>query len=87
MMPIMFAMFALSFSVGLSVYFVVGNLVSIAQYTFMGKAEWRSLFGRKKEDAEAIPAVVTSTASNVVENQPITKAEKRKNKKMRARDS
>lgn len=87
MMPIMFAMFALSFSVGLSIYFVVGNLVSIAQYTFMGKAEWRKLFGGKKEE-ETAPAVVTSKATTVTsEDQPQTKAEKRKNKKMRARNS
>jgi hypothetical protein len=44
-MPLMFGIFALSFSVGISIYFIVSNLVGIGQYTVMGKAKWRSLFG------------------------------------------
>ncbi len=44
-MPLMFGFFALSFPIGLSIYFIVGNLFAIAQYTVMGKADWRSLLG------------------------------------------
>ena len=45
MMPLMFGFFSLSFSVGLSIYFFVSNLVGIVQYTLMGKAEWGNLLG------------------------------------------
>jgi hypothetical protein len=46
MMPLMFGFFSLSFSVGLSVYFVVSNLIGIAQYGWMGRND-------KKREAEA----------------------------------
>lgn len=46
-MPLMFGFFSLSFSVGLSIYFVVSNVVGIAQYTLMGRAKWGALFGRQ----------------------------------------
>jgi YidC/Oxa1 family membrane protein insertase len=36
-MPIMFGMISLSLSVGLSIYFIVSNLVGIAQYSPIGK--------------------------------------------------
>lgn len=49
-MPLMFGFFALSFSVGLSIYFIVSNVVGIIQYTVMGKAYWRSLFGMPEKD-------------------------------------
>ncbi|PJF22580.1 MAG: protein translocase component YidC [Phototrophicales bacterium] len=89
LMPVMFAMFALSFSVGLSIYFVVGNIVSIVQYSLMGKAEWGKLFGRSSTP-EPAPAVVTGKVSSSTTNTPspvLSKAEKRKNKKMRAREA
>ncbi len=44
-MPLMFGFFALSFPIGLSIYFIVGNLFAIAQYSAMGKANWRGLLG------------------------------------------
>lgn len=61
-MPLMFGMFSLSFSVGLSIYFVVSNLVGIAQYSLMGKASWGRLVGRDSSGAEK-PAVVAATAN------------------------
>ncbi len=42
-MPLMFGFFALSFSVGISVYFIVSNVVGIIQYTLLGKAHWDQL--------------------------------------------
>ena len=56
-MPLMFGFFSLSFSVGLSIYFVVSNLVGIVQYTMMGKAEWGRLLGRggDKEEKQSEP--------------------------------
>lgn len=68
-MPLMFGFFSLSFSVGLSIYFVVSNLVGIAQYTLMGKAEWGRLLGREPAPAET-PAVVSGSATPVPEAVP-----------------
>lgn len=61
-MPIMFAFFSLSFSVGLSIYFVVSNVVGILQYTMMGKADWKGLFGGKK--AEPNKAIISESSSS-----------------------
>jgi len=36
-MPIMFGFFALSFSVGISIYFIVSNLIGIGQYWIMNR--------------------------------------------------
>ncbi len=52
-MPIMIGIFSLSFPAGLSIYWIVGNLVGIGQYTAMGRANFRNLFGRPA----ATPAV------------------------------
>jgi YidC/Oxa1 family membrane protein insertase len=37
MMPLMFGLFALQFASGLSIYFIVSNLVGAAQYYFIGR--------------------------------------------------
>ncbi len=42
-MPLMFGFFALSFSVGISIYFIVSNVVGIIQYTLLGKAHWNQV--------------------------------------------
>ncbi|GAB4508955.1 MAG: hypothetical protein OHK0046_02990 [Anaerolineae bacterium] len=55
-MPIMFGFFALSFSVGISIYFVVSNLVGILQYSLMGRADWKQLFSRPAPAPAAQPA-------------------------------
>jgi YidC/Oxa1 family membrane protein insertase len=44
-MPIMFGMISLSLSVGLSIYFIVSNLVGIAQYSPIGKQLLDRVFG------------------------------------------
>ncbi|MBC8170944.1 MAG: membrane protein insertase YidC [Anaerolineae bacterium] len=68
-MPLMFGFFALSFPVGMSIYFIVGNLVGIAQYSMMGKANWRGLLGlpdapkAPKALAGNLPKNLTSGAS------------------------
>jgi YidC/Oxa1 family membrane protein insertase len=43
MMPIMMGMFSLSFSVGLSVYFIASNVLGIVQYARNGTFQWRNL--------------------------------------------
>ena len=42
-MPIMLFMFSLNYAAGLSVYFVASNILSIIQYSMMGRVNWRNL--------------------------------------------
>jgi len=37
MMPMMFGLFALNFASGLSIYFIVSNVIGVLQYLFLGK--------------------------------------------------
>jgi YidC/Oxa1 family membrane protein insertase len=41
-MPLMFGFFSLQFSVGLSIYFIVSNIIGIVQYALQGKVDWRN---------------------------------------------
>jgi len=57
-MPIMMGMFSLSFSVGLSIYFIVSNLVSIFQYAWNGQAKWENVFSfLPKKSAAGAPVI------------------------------
>lgn len=58
-MPLMYGFFALSFSVGLSIYFIVSNLIQIAQYVLTGRANFGNLIGRRA------PAAATASPSKV----------------------
>lgn len=62
-MPLMYGFFALSFSVGLSIYFIVSNLVSIVQYSLMGKVDLKALLGRGSASSAAAPAQIEGKAS------------------------
>lgn len=42
-MPLMLGWFALNFASGISVYFIISNLLGIAQYAATGRANWRNL--------------------------------------------
>lgn len=70
-MMVMFGLFSLSFSVGLSIYFVVSNITGMVQYTLLGKADWGKLVGKSKVKPVPVTAPVTagdgklSTASKV----------------------
>ncbi|RPI35256.1 MAG: YidC/Oxa1 family membrane protein insertase [Chloroflexota bacterium] len=48
-MPIFMGYLAYSFSAGLALYFVASNLVGIAQYAILGKANWRNLLPAMKK--------------------------------------
>lgn len=48
-MPFLMGYLALTFASGLSLYFVVGNLISILQYALMGKLNWSNLIPGKKQ--------------------------------------
>lgn len=50
-MPLMMGWIALTVESGLAVYFLVSNLVGIAQYGFMGKLNWSALMPKKKISA------------------------------------
>ncbi len=66
-MPLMYGFFALSFSVGLSVYFIASNVIGIVQYAMMGKADFRRIFGMSPKDAAPAPAKIegkTKTSTN-----------------------
>ncbi len=56
-MPLMFGFFSLSFSVGLSIYFIVSNIVGILQYGFMGdsRSGIARLLGRGEPAADELP--------------------------------
>ncbi len=47
-MPFLLGYFALTFASGLSVYFITGNLIGIAQYALLGKVNWRALLPGQK---------------------------------------
>lgn len=47
-MPFLMGYFALTFASGLALYFITSNLLGIAQYAMMGRANWSNLIpGRK----------------------------------------
>jgi YidC/Oxa1 family membrane protein insertase len=55
-MPFLMGYLALTFASGLSLYFVVGNLISILQYALMGKLNWNNLIpGRKQTPSKQAP--------------------------------
>jgi YidC/Oxa1 family membrane protein insertase len=54
-MPLLLGYFALTFASGLSVYFIAGNLIGIAQYALLGKVNWRALIPGQKP----VPALAT----------------------------
>ncbi len=66
-MPLLFGFFALSYSSGLSLYFITSNIIGIVQYTAMGKADIRRLVGKEppaKEEDTATPELAKATASD-----------------------
>ena len=50
-MPLLMGYFAYTLNAGLALYFVVGNLVGIAQYALLGRLNWRNLLPKKKAAA------------------------------------
>jgi YidC/Oxa1 family membrane protein insertase len=69
-MPLMYGFFALSFSVGLSIYFIVSNVVGILQYWLTTKYDLTTLFGGKPVAVPVTPPVIEgkpARASKAVE--------------------
>ncbi len=55
-MPLLLGYFALTFASGLSIYFITGNLIGIAQYALLGKVNWRALLPGKPAQTPALSA-------------------------------
>jgi YidC/Oxa1 family membrane protein insertase len=66
-MPLMYAFISFSASVGLSIYFLVGNIVGIIQYIPAVKSFLDAIFMRKKPDTEtaAVEPVVKPNKKSV----------------------
>ncbi len=73
-MPLMFGFFSLSFSVGLSIYFVISNCIGIIQYSLMGqsKLDLRKLLRR------GAPELDDGQAAAVLPAKAAPRAEKRR---------
>ena len=56
MMPLMFGLFALQFASGLSIYFIVSNLVGMVQYYFIGRNPSMGTASAKQPPAKQPPA-------------------------------
>jgi YidC/Oxa1 family membrane protein insertase len=52
-MPLLLGWFALTFPSGLAVYFIISNLLGIAQYAMMGRANWQNLLPGGNKPAAA----------------------------------
>ena len=61
-MPLFMGYLAFSFASGLSLYFIISNLFSVAQYAALGKLNWRNLIPGAK-----IPEVTNPADSKVIE--------------------
>ena len=75
-MPIMFGFFSMTFSVGLSIYFVTSNLIGIVQYSPQGRNVLDKLFRKKQTDDAPVEIVFE-------EEEPPKKTRKRRKKKPR----
>ena len=79
-MPLMFGFFSLSFSVGLSIYFVTSNLIGIVQYSPQGRRALDRIFGSKKDGGEIVSVEIKDEV-----DKPARKPRKFKKKKPRKR--
>ncbi len=65
-MPLMYGFFALSFSIGISIYFIVSNLVGILQAVLMGRANFSNVIPSWLGSRSSTPAIVETRAGDVV---------------------
>ncbi len=77
-MPLMFGFFSLSFSVGLSIYFVTSNLVGVVQYSPQGRKVLDKIFRSNNNDDDVI------VDSDDEEDEPVKKP-RNSNKKKKPR--
>ena len=70
-MPVMYGAFALSFSVGLSIYFITSNVVGIIQYSPIGKRYLDRLFRTNRTPKEKPEEIVVQKKLNM---KPVAKS-------------
>ena len=80
MMPIMIGLFSLSFASGLSIYWIVSNVVGIVQYALMGKIDFGRLLGRAPAAVPAAPLIEPADMPKKkgisAESKPVSKSAK-----------
>ena len=54
-MPLLMGYLAYTLASGLSLYFVVSNLITIGQYAIMGRLNWSNLLPQKKTETKKLP--------------------------------
>lgn len=75
-MPLMFGFFSLSFSVGLSIYFVTSNIMGIIQYSPQGRDVLNKIFGGNKDDD-----VIVVSDEDEADDEPVKKPRRTQKKK------
>jgi len=81
MMPLMFGFFALSFSSALSIYFVISNVVGVAQYAVINRwfrGSWEETSQVKRGGAAAEPRPALADTSGADRQAPPRKRRKRR---------
>jgi YidC/Oxa1 family membrane protein insertase len=79
-MPLLFGFLALSYSSGLSIYFITANIFGVIQYSAMGKADFRRLIGKEsppKEEENAdleLDASVDDNGHITIDGELVTEA-------------
>jgi YidC/Oxa1 family membrane protein insertase len=86
MMPLMFGLFALSFSSALAIYFVISNVVGVVQYAvinrwFRGRWEAEADAQRGKQPARLQPALAEASGTSKSAAAPKRKKKRVKRKK------
>lgn len=77
-MPIMFGFFALSFAAGLSIYFVISNLIGVLQYWALDRA---GMMGASPNGGESRAVQAASSSPTAAPAGPATRPSKNKPKK------
>ncbi|RPI87519.1 MAG: YidC/Oxa1 family membrane protein insertase [Chloroflexi bacterium] len=73
-MPLFMGYIAYIYSSGLALYFLVGNLLYIAQYAIMGRLNWKNLLPQKK----AVPVQNSPVQNSPALKKPVKAGEKKK---------
>lgn len=54
-MPLLLFYFSLNYASGLAVYFIISNVLGVAQYALMGRVNWANLIPGRKSQALPVP--------------------------------
>ena len=62
-MPVLMGYMSLTMASGLSLYFLISNVFSVAQYAALGKVNWSNLLPKFGQAAEIVPVAIASKSS------------------------